>query len=80
MGWSVDLVRPDLDALFKGMEREYDITHPETSSPTIMIRHQGDILPIGVVRIIAKLFPEFVYLHFIPNSVFPVGESMAEKH
>lgn len=80
MGWSVDLVRSDLDTIFSGMERQYDITHPETSSPTIMIRHEDDMLPKGVLVSIVKLFPEFVYLHFMPNQTFPVGESIALKH
>ena len=80
MGWSVDLVRPDLDTIFTGMERQYDITHPETSSPTMMIRFEGNLPPIGVLQSITKLFPEFVYLHFMPNQVFPVGQSIATKH
>jgi len=80
MGWSIDLIRPDLDVIFKNMERQYDITHPETSSPTMMVRFEGDMLPKGVLISIVKLFPEFVYIHFMPNQTFPVGESIAEKH
>ena len=80
MGWSIDLVRKDLDSIFANMGREYDITHPGSSTPTIMIRHEGDIPPAGVVKAIIALFPEFVYVDFVPSSHFPLGSSIVEKH
>jgi len=80
MGWSIDLVRKELDSIFTNMERQYDITHPSSSTPIILIRHEGDIPPAGVVKSIVALFPEFVYVDFMPNSTFPLGSSIVEKH
>ncbi len=80
MGWSIDLIRKELDSIFTNMEREYDITHPGSSTPTILIRFEGDMPPVGVVKAITALFPEFVYIDFVPNSTFPLGSSIVEKH
>jgi len=80
MGWSIDLVRNKLDDIFANMERKYQVTHPGGSTSTIMIQHEGDIPPPGVVKSIVALFPEFVYVDFVPNSTFPIGSSIVEKH
>jgi len=80
MGWSIDLVRKDLDSIFANMGVEYDITHPGSSTPTVLLRFEGDMPPPGVVKSMVALFPEFVYVDFLPNSTFPIGSSIAEKH
>ena len=80
MGWSIDLVRKDLDTIFKNLEKQYDITHPGGAGQVVLLRFEGDMPPHGVIRSIAGLFPEFVYVDFLPNQTFPVGSSIAEKH
>lgn len=80
MGWSIDLVRSELDNIFSNMDRQYDITRPGSSYPLIMIRHEGEIPPKNVVKSIVSLFPEDVYIEFVPNTTFPIGSTIAEKH
>ena len=79
MGWSVDLYRTDLDSIFAGLKKQYDIQHVEATNPTIMIKHEGEI-PVSVMKTIVGFFPDFVYVNFVPNTTFPVGQSIAETH
>lgn len=79
MGWTIDLFRTDLDSIFKGLEKQYTIQHVEATQPTIRIMHEGDI-PRNVMKGIVAMFPDFVYVNFVPNSTFPIGTTIMETH
>ena len=79
MGWSIDIVRDELDRLFGNMKIRYKITHPGSEAPMVMIQYEGEI-PIKIKNIIVNLFPESVYINFVPNSTFPTGQTIAETH
>lgn len=79
MGWSIDIHKPDLDAIFTGLEKQYTIQNISGETPAIRILYEGEI-PHGVMKHIVGLFPEFVYVNFVPNSTFPIGQSIAETH
>lgn len=78
MGWSIDIVKRDLDSIFAGLEKQYRIQHAEATQPTVMISHEGEI-PLNVAKNIVGMFPEFVYVNFVPNTTFPTG-ALAETH
>lgn len=80
MGWSIDLVRRDLDKIFSNLKRQYDITHPGGAGQSVLLRFEGDIPPHDVIKSITFLFPDFVYVDFLPNQNFPLGQSIAQKH
>lgn len=79
MGWSIDTMKPGLDAIFANLNKQYTIFHVEATQPTIMIKHEGEI-PVTVMKTIVGFFPEFVYVNFVPNTTFPVGQSIVETH
>ena len=66
MGWSIDIVRPDLNKIFREADRYYRITHPQQPSQGVVIEHLGDEdLQPGFKKRISNLFPEFVYVEFV---------------
>jgi len=70
MGWSLDIVRPQLDKIFQGLGMRYEAQHPDAMSPRIYIIHEKE-LPATTMKHIANLFPELVYVEF-KQSTFPV--------
>ena len=76
MGWSIDLAREDIDTLFSNMGKQYRLTHVGAETPMVMIQYEGE-MDTKVKRTIVNLFPEFVYIEFVPNSTFPVGSSIS---
>ena len=79
MGWSIDTVKVELDAIFAGLKVRYGIQHVESTQASVMIRHEGVIPPTIITHIVA-LFPEFVYVNFVPNSEFAEFQETAELH
>ncbi|MBA7716308.1 hypothetical protein ES703_125378 [subsurface metagenome] len=79
MCWSIDLRKGDLDVIFQGLGKQFTAQHVEATNPTIRILHEGEI-PLTTMRYIVDMFPEFVYVNFVPNSTFPTGQSIAETH
>lgn len=81
MGWSIDLIRPRLEEVFTNLDssKRWDIQHVNASNPEVMVRYEGDI-PNSVQQTIVNMLPEFVYVNFLPNQTFPLGESIAETH
>jgi len=69
MGWSLDIVRPQLDRIFQGLGMRYEAQHPDSMYPTIFITHEGE-LPKATMKHIASLVPDFVYVSFKQSS-FP---------
>ena len=66
MGWSIDIVRPELNKIFKEANRKYRITHPQSPHQGVVIEHLGNTdLPVRFKRQIAELFPDFVYIDFL---------------
>lgn len=70
MGWSVEIIKPTLDAIFKEHGIKYDITHPDAMSPMVYITYEGKVSP-EVIKFVVDLFPEFVYVDIKPTT-FPV--------
>ena len=79
MGWSIDLYRSELDAIFTGLEKQYSVQHVDAFNPTIRIMYEGEI-PLTTMKYIVGMFPEIVYVNFVPNSTFPIGSSIVETH
>ena len=72
MGWSIDVVRPELDDIFKEAKRYYRLTHPQSASVSVIVEYSGDRdLPIRYKSRIVELLPDFVYVQFINNATAP---------
>ena len=69
MGWSIDLYRPFVKSFFKVEDKKYRLTHPESVTPTVVLRYQGK-LPLIAMKRIAEVFPDFVYVTFVPDTPF----------
>lgn len=66
MGWSVHIVRPELNRIFKETGRKYRVLHPQQIHQGVLIEYSGDSeLPVRFKREISALFPDFVYVDFI---------------
>ena len=77
MGWSIEIVLPELNKIFKEAGRRYRITHPQQIHQGVIIEHLGDKdLPIRFKRQIAELFPEFVYIDFVQ---VPMATEVADQ-
>ena len=74
MGWSIDIVRGELDKIFKNLEADYEIQHPDSNYPTIYFICNKE-LPPGLMKHIAGLFPDDVYIYFQTSS-FPVEKPL----
>ena len=77
MGWSIDLYRNDIGAIFEALGRKWAIQHPDTGGDMVRIRYEGEIAP-ATKKVIAEMFPDFVYVEFVPNSKFEYEP--AEEH
>lgn len=80
MGWSIDTIRPGLDATFASLDRKYTVQHVEATQPTVMIQYEGEEIPSSVMKTICAFFPDFVYVNFVPDTTFPIGQSIAKTH
>ena len=67
MGWSVEAAEPQIAAMFRKLKMRYRITHPESPHPTVNIMFDGDELDIEVMQKMQDLFPDSVYVKFIPG-------------
>lgn len=72
MGWSIENVRPQLNAIFAKEGKRYSIQHPDALSPRVYLQHEGKISTDTKWRI-SSLFPAEVYIDFFPDISF-VGE------
>jgi len=66
MGWSLDLLMDDIDAIFKGVEHE--VVMPEATRPYVYFNYEGEINKVKKGKLVA-LFPPDVYVFFYPNTV-----------
>lgn len=68
MGWSIDVIRIDLNKQFKEAHRSYRITRPQSAQQAVVIEYSGkdteDDITNERKRRIAELFPDFVYVEF----------------
>ena len=70
MGWTELTARPDVNRIFKKLKLKYLLRRIlEPSGYTIQIMHEGE-LSILTVKEIIVLFPDFIYIEFIPNTPF----------
>ncbi len=69
MGWSVEIVKPQLDKIFKESGRKYRITRPQSSQQAVVVEYltndDGKDIASRFKLRIAELFPDFVYIDFI---------------
>ncbi len=71
MGWSELTAAPELDKIFKKLKLKYKmqrVLQPGTN-PVIQIMHEKK-LRIRVIQEILALFPESVYIEFLPETSF----------
>ena len=73
MGWSIELIRPDLDGIFAKLGVKYDIQRPDSLSPRVVITYDGK-LPPTTIKYIVNLFPEAVYVDFMRFSATGTAE------
>lgn len=74
MGWSELTAAPDIDRIFKKQKLKYTVRRVlQVHSPIIQILHEGK-LPIPIINQILELFPEFVYVEFVPDTPFNPSE------
>ena len=82
MGWSEATAIPEVSRIFKKLKLKYTMRRVHQASGTVvMIEHQEEI-DIPTVRKILGLFPDFVYIEFVPNSNFVesnVGDRFESK-
>lgn len=69
MGWSLDLIKEQLDDIFARLGMKYEAQHPDSMYPAIFIIHEKE-LPVKTRKHIASLLPDFVYVSFKQTS-FP---------
>ena len=69
MGWSIENVRPQLDAIFANEGKRYSIQHPQAMSPRVYLQHEGTVSD-DTKWLITSLFPDEVYVDFFPNIIF----------
>jgi len=71
MGWSELTAAPELDRIFKKLKLKYTmrrVLQPGTN-PVVQIMHEKR-LSISVINEILALFPEAIYIEFLPDTVF----------
>jgi len=71
MGWSEKVFAPEIDAIFKKAKLKYTlrrVLQPGTN-PVIQISHEKE-LDVPQMREIVDMFPDFVYVEFVPNTIF----------
>jgi len=77
MGWSIDLYRDDVATIFGALEKQFSLSHPDTGGNNARLQYEGEI-PLATKKVIASMFPDFVYVEFVPNTVFT--HEPAETH
>lgn len=71
MGWTVDTKQLQIERIFRKLKRKCKVTHPESPHALVLIQYEGKQVAVDVMQSVVDLFPEFVYIHFIPETVFP---------
>lgn len=74
MAWSEFTAKPELDRIFKKLKFKYAmrrVLQPGTN-PVVQIHHEQE-LDIPTIKEILDLFPDFVYVEFVPNTSFQEG-------
>ena len=70
MGWSEFTAKPEVDKIFKKLKLKYTMRRIlEPGSPIVQILHEGEI-DIPSIKSILNLFPDFIYVEFVPNTPF----------
>ena len=71
MGWSLDLIIDEIDAIFgKNIHR---VSMPEAVRPYARIEYSREI-PLRKKQLLADLFPPDVYIMFHPNTIWEEPE------
>ena len=70
MGWTETTARPEVERIFKKANLRYIMKRVVEPYPVVQIEHEKT-LSISAVREILSLFPDFVYVEFVPNIRFP---------
>lgn len=75
MGWGIEVVRPGLRKIFREAKRKYRITHPQQAHEGVVIEYTAkdaeDDIDNRFKQRIAELFPDFVYIDFVPVPLAP---------
>lgn len=70
MGWSIDVIRASLTAVFNALDRRYKLDHPDAFTPRVFINYEGDPISVTTMKRIVSLFPDTVYVGFFSNQSF----------
>jgi len=73
MGWSEYVVRPEVHRIFTKAKKKYRLTWVSAPYPQVRIQHEGRIRIVDA-RSILDMFPDFVYVGFEPDVVFPESD------
>jgi hypothetical protein len=73
MGWSELTAAPELHRIFTEHGLKYAMRRVLQPDPVIQISHEEE-LSIPTINSIIELFPDFVYVEFVPNTIFTYGD------
>ena len=75
-GWSLETIRPKLDVIFNAEGLRYKVQHPNALSPRVFLHHEGE-LSNEAREIVTRIFPDGVYIDFIPEISLPETKDLA---
>jgi hypothetical protein len=77
MGWSIEIVKSEIDKILRPWLRNsgipYVITHPDALSQRVNITYEGN-MSVEQMKDIVALFPEFVYVNFMKGKAESISE------
>ncbi len=81
MGWNIDILRPELNKIFREVKHSYRLTRTQGSATDVIIAYhikdEGVVLANRFMARIAELFPDFTYIEFI--AVLATDEVAAQQ-
>ena len=65
MGWSIDIVREEVEAIFKAKDIKCTVDRPDSMQPNVYITYDTmEDIPLETKRAIVKKFPDNVHISF----------------
>lgn len=69
MGWTIATARPAIDKIFKHLNLRYTMQRVDAPYHMVRIQHEKK-LPMRYIQEIILLYPDSVYIEFVPDTVF----------
>ncbi len=76
MGWSDYTARPAVEKIFKRAGKKCRLSWVSATYPQVRIQYEGRIT-FTVANEILALFPDFVYVEFVPDTKFGEEKKIA---